>query len=175
MRMSQRPQIGGAPAGPSYLFIGVRNPPTMAVDRPYGVAPSGSLHQVAHVGGVRLQVADSSRSLDYYQQVLGLRVLDRSPDTATLGTEGNRRALVRRHVKHGIALAPRGGAFGLYHHFAVLLPEREALGRFAAHLSRLNIRAGTADHLVSESFYLADPDGMGIEVYADRLCESWST
>ena len=61
------------------------------------------------------------------------------------------------------------------YHFAVLLPERAALGRFAAHLSRLNIRAGTADHLVSESFYLTDPDGLGIEVYADRARELWTT
>ena len=147
----------------------------MAADRPYGAAPSGfRLPDSAHVGGVRLQVSDLSRSLDYYQHVLGLSVLDRSLDTATLGTEGSGRELVRLHAKHGIQPAPRGGAFGLYH-FAVLLPERAALGRFAAHLSRLNIRAGTADHLVSESFYLTDPDGLGIEVYADRPREMWTT
>ena len=121
-----------------------------------------------------MQVSDLSRSLDYYQHVLGLSVLDRSLDTATLGAEGSRRELVRLHAKPGIRPAPRAGAFGLYH-FAVLLPERAALGRFARHLSRLNMRAGTADHLVSESFYLADPDGLGIEVYADRPREMWTT
>jgi catechol 2,3-dioxygenase len=31
-----------------------------------------------------------------------------------------------------------------------------------------------ADHLVSEAFYLTDPDGLGIEVYADRPRETWS-
>jgi catechol 2,3-dioxygenase len=31
-----------------------------------------------------------------------------------------------------------------------------------------------ADHLVSEAFYLTDPDGLGIEVYADRPRESWT-
>ena len=147
----------------------------MAAERPYGVAPSGfRLPDATHVGAVRLQVADLPRSLEYYQRVLGLKVLDRSVDTATLGLEGNGRELVRLHTKHGIQPAPRRGAFGLYH-FAVLLPERAALGRFAAHLSRLNIRAGTADHLVSESFYLTDPDGLGIEVYADRPREMWKT
>jgi catechol 2,3-dioxygenase len=147
----------------------------MAADRSYGAAPSGfRLPEAAHVGAVRLQVADLPRSLDYYQHVLGLTVLDRSLDAATLGTEESRRELVRLQAKHGIGPAPRGGAFGLYH-FAVLLPERAALGRFAAHLSRLNIRAGTADHLVSESFYLTDPDGLGIEVYADRPRELWTT
>jgi catechol 2,3-dioxygenase len=146
----------------------------MAADRSYGAAPGGfRLPEAAHVGAVTLQVADLPRSLDYYQQVLGLSVLDRSLDTATLGTEGSRE-LVRLHARRAIRPAPRGGAFGLYH-FAVLLPERAALGRFAAHLSRLNIRSGTADHLVSESFYLSDPDGLGIEVYADRPRETWKT
>jgi len=145
----------------------------MVAGHSYGIEPQGyRLPDAAHVGAVRLQVADLPRSLDYYQQVLGLSVLDRSLDTATLGTEGGLRELVRLHAKPGIRSAPRGGAFGLYH-FAVLLPERAALGRFAAHLSRLNIRAGAADHLVSESLYLTDPDGLGIEVYADRPRETW--
>jgi catechol 2,3-dioxygenase len=32
---------------------------------------------------------------------------------------------------------------------------------------------GFADHLVSESLYLADPEGNGIEIYADRPRSSW--
>ena len=145
----------------------------MAADRAYGVVPSGfRLPEATHVGAVRLQVADLPRSLDYYQQVLGFSVLDRSSDAATLGAQGSERPLVRLHEKSGVRPVPRGGAFGLYH-FAVLLPDRAALGRFAAHLSRLNIRAGTADHVVSESFYLTDPDGLGIEVYADRPRAMW--
>ena len=148
---------------------------TITADRSFGAVPSGfRLPENSHIGAVRLQVADLPRSLDYYQHVLGLSVLDRSLDAATLGTEGSRRELVRLYGKQGIGPAPRRGAFGLYH-FAVLLPERAALGRFAAHLSSLNIRAGTADHLVSESFYLTDPDGLGIEVYADRPREVWKT
>ena len=66
----------------------------------------------------------------------------------------------------------RRGAFGLYH-FAILLPDRSALGRFAAHIASLGIRIGMADHLVSESLYLSDPDGLGIEVYADRPPSAW--
>ncbi len=40
-------------------------------------------------------------------------------------------------------------------------------------LSGLQARAGTADHSVSEAIYLSDPDGLGIEVYADRPAETW--
>ena len=147
----------------------------MAADLPYGVAPSGfRLPDATHVGAVRLQVADLQRSVNYYEQVLGLSVLDRSADTATLGVALSRQALVHLHAKPGVQPIARRGAFGLYH-FALLLPERGALGRFAAHLSRVHVRAGTADHLVSESMYLNDPDGLGIEVYADRPRRTWQT
>jgi hypothetical protein len=56
-------------------------------------------------------------------------------------------------TKPGVQPAPRRGAFGLFH-FAILLPDRAALGQFAEHLSRLGIRAGMADHLVSEAYTL---------------------
>ncbi|MBZ0144632.1 MAG: VOC family protein, partial [Rhodocyclaceae bacterium] len=58
-------------------------------------------------------------------------------------------------------------------HFAILLPDRPALGRFVRHLADLGVGAGAGDHLVSEAFYLSDPDGLGVEVYADRPREVW--
>jgi catechol 2,3-dioxygenase len=75
------------------------------------------------------------------------------------------------HTRPGVTRARRG-AFGLYH-FAILLPDRAALGRFAAHLTSLDLKVGMADHLVSEALYLWDPDGLGVEVYADRPRNSW--
>jgi catechol 2,3-dioxygenase len=54
-----------------------------------------------------------------------------------------------------------------------LLPDRPALGRFVRHLGEIGARAGASDHLVSESFYLQDPDNLGIEVYADRPRDTW--
>jgi catechol 2,3-dioxygenase len=41
------------------------------------------------------------------------------------------------------------------------------------HLGDIGVRAGAGDHLVSESFYLQDPDNLGIEVYADRPRSTW--
>ena len=61
---------------------------------------------------------------------------------------------------------------GLFH-FAILLPDRPSLGRFLAHAAAIGLRLGAGDHLVSESLYLQDPDGLGIEVYADRPRASW--
>jgi catechol 2,3-dioxygenase len=102
---------------------------------------------------------------------LGLRLYGAEGDTATLGPPEEDRCLLTLQSRLGIRPA-RKGAFGLYH-FALLLPDRAALGRLATHLSALGIRVGMADHLVSESIYLWDPDGLGIEVYADRPAATW--
>ncbi len=72
----------------------------------------------------------------------------------------------------GATHVPMHGRLGLYH-FAILLPDRPALGRFVAHLTERGERAGASDHLVSEALYLRDPDGLGIEVYRDRPRNSW--
>ena len=142
-----------------------------SVERSYGIAPPAfSLPDATHVGGVRLQVSDLARSVAYYEQVIGLRVLA-AGDTTTLGAHGDDRPLVTLETRPGVTPARRG-AFGLYH-FAILLPDRAALGRFAEHLADRGERVGAANHRVSESLYLWDPDGLGIEVYADRPRSSW--
>jgi catechol 2,3-dioxygenase len=125
------------------------------------------------LGPVLLQVADLDRSAEYYGRVLGLRPLERRAGEATLATQGDPTPLVRLRERPGAIPVPRRGRLGLYH-FAVLLPDRGSLGRFAAHLASLGEYAGMADHLVSEAFYLTDPDGLGIEVYADRPRETWT-
>jgi catechol 2,3-dioxygenase len=55
-----------------------------------------------------------------------------------------------------------------------LLPTRADLGRWLRNwLDRGNPLPGQGDHLVSEAFYLSDPDGNGIEVYRDRPRSEW--
>ena len=124
-----------------------------------------------HIGTVHLQVSDLARSLDYYQQQLGLRVYDHDSVSAMLGAHGEARPLLSLRTRAGVT-SSRRGAFGLFH-FAILLPDRSALGRFVAHLPSFNARVGMADHIVSEAIYLWDPDGLGIEVYADRPRSTW--
>ena len=57
---------------------------------------------------------------------------------------------------------------------ALLVPNRRELGR-----SLLGLRQaghplrGMSDHAVSESLYLDDPDGNGLEIYADRPRSMW--
>jgi catechol 2,3-dioxygenase len=72
------------------------------------------------------------------------------------------------------AFAPRDpGVAGLFH-VALLLPSRADLARWLAHAGRLGLHvAGASDHGVSEAIYLADPEGNGIEIYADKPVAAW--
>jgi catechol 2,3-dioxygenase len=139
----------------------------------YGIRPpSYRLPDATRVGAVHLQVSDLARSLAYYTGVLGFRVLSQGDTSAQLGAQDDAEPLVSLHQRHGARPVPRRGLLGLYH-FAVLLPDRAALGRFVMHLAEIGAEAGSADHLVSEALYLRDPDGLGIEVYADRPRSAW--
>src|SRR6266550_995638 len=146
----------------------------VSADEQQGIHPKGyRLPQSTHLGRVRLQVADLERSLVFYEKVLGLRVIRRTADSVSLGPFGEDREMVHLHQLKSARPVPRRGLLGLYH-FAILLPDRAALGRFVAHLAEIGAHAGSADHLVSEAIYLSDPDGLGIEVYADRPRSTWN-
>lgn len=139
----------------------------------YGEPPKGyRLPEGTRLGRVRLQIADVERSLAFYQEVLGLRVVERSSGQAGLVADGEERILIELIERPGARSAARRGRLGLYH-YAILLPDRASLGRFARHLSTNGIPAGAGDHLVSDAIYLEDPDGLGIEVYADRPRSTW--
>lgn len=142
-------------------------------DRERGIRPRQyRLPDQTRLGKVRLQVADLDRSLRFYERVLGLRVISRSAEKVTLGPHDDDREIVELRRFAGARRVPDRGLLGLYH-FAILLPDRAALGRFIAHLAEIGERAGMSDHAVSEAVYLTDPDGLGIEVYADRPRDAW--
>lgn len=122
------------------------------------------------VGPVALTVSSLARSVDFYEGVLGLSVAHRDGPTAVLSA-GTTALLGLREVPG--ASRPARRATGLYH-FAILMPSRPALARALMRLleSRYPLQ-GASDHLVSEAIYLADPDGHGIELYADRPRDRW--
>jgi catechol 2,3-dioxygenase len=139
----------------------------------YGMPPRGHrLPDGTYLGPVRLQIANMQRSLSFYQEVLGLRMIEREGTRASLGACGDDRVLVELNERAGARPTGRGGRLGLFH-YAILLPDRASLGRLVRHLMEAGVRVGAGDHLVSEAFYLSDPDGLGIEVYADRPRSTW--
>ena len=139
-----------------------------------GIPPAGyRLPEQARIGRVRLQVSDLTRSVAFYTDVLGFVASPSESGVAVLAAADGV-PLIELHERKGARPVPRHGRLGLYH-FAILLPDRQALSRFVAHLGQVGAYAGSADHLVSEALYLADPDGLGIEVYADRPRAQWKT
>ena len=124
------------------------------------------------LGPVRLRVADAARSGEWLERVLGMRRLADRAGRSAYGVE-DPRALVELRQQPGARPVPKGGRPGIYH-YAILLPSRADLGRFLLHLDASGMRHGGSDHLVSEAIYLVDPDGITVEVYADRPRERWS-
>lgn len=123
------------------------------------------------MGRVSLIVSDLERSVAFYRDRIGLRLLEQAGEVATFGAGD--RPLLQLHGQPG-ARRPAGATTGLYH-FAILLPGRRHLAHALHHLAESGTRLqGFADHLVSEAVYLADPDGNGIEIYRDRPREQWS-
>jgi catechol 2,3-dioxygenase len=121
-----------------------------------------------HMGSVELSVSDLERTLEYWEHVVGLRVLSRENGFASLGADTE---LVRFVEETGAR--PADGHTGLYH-VALLVPDRPSLARWLAHAARDQTRIeGLSDHAVSEAIYLRDPDRHGIEIYADRPREQW--
>lgn len=129
------------------------------------------LDPAAAIGAVHLTVSDLERAIAFYRDRVGFRLASREDAVARLRAgDGTRDLLVLTEVR-GARRVPR--ATGLYH-FAILVPTRRDLALALRHLSEAKQRfAGFADHLVSESLYLADPDGSGIEIYRDRPRAEW--
>jgi catechol 2,3-dioxygenase len=125
---------------------------------------------IVHVGKVILKVTDLERSLQFYQQVIGFEIKNRTETTADLTADGKTVLLTLKQPDDVIPKKER--TTGLYH-FALLLPSREHLAQIIHHLTENGIRFGSSDHLVSEALYLWDPDGNGIEIYRDRDPSEW--
>lgn len=138
-----------------------------------GHAPPGfRLPADIRLGRVRLQVADLERSLAFYRGTVGYAVHASGNGRAQLGARGDDAVLLELVEKPGVRPVPRRGLLGLYH-FALLLPSRADLGRFLRAQARLGTPFGAADHAFSEALYLVDPDGITMEVYADRPRSEW--
>jgi catechol 2,3-dioxygenase len=132
---------------------------------------SGPIDPQLSIDSVHLAVADLTRSIGFYERALGLPLIAREGEEALLGPDGQRPALRLSEVSDPVPLPVC--ATGLFH-VAWLHPTRAAL---AATIRRIAAArwpfTGASDHGVSEALYLNDPDGLGIEIYADRPRERW--
>ncbi|MBZ9752483.1 VOC family protein [Deinococcus sp. HMF7604] len=122
-----------------------------------------------HMGPVELAARDLQGLAAFYQRLLGLSVSWLGAQRAVLSAQGTPLLHIQAAPQWPSAPVSRPGLY----HTAFLLPTRADLGRWLAHAAGLGLRIGSGDHLVSEAFYLQDPEGNGIEVYADRPRDTW--
>lgn len=121
------------------------------------------------IQNVTLKVSNLSRSIDFYTEIIGFRVLQQEEGRVTLTADGQHALITLVEVPNAQFVR---GATGLYH-FALLLPSRKDLGNLIQHFIQKNVQIGAGDHDVSEALYLSDPDGNGIEMYIDRPADTW--
>jgi catechol 2,3-dioxygenase len=128
----------------------------------------------AQIGHVHLKVADLERAVSFYRDVLGFTVTGRVGDQlAFLAAGGYHHHIGLNTLESRGGTPPAAGTTGLYH-AAIRYPTRAALAK-----ALQQIRASDhpvshgSDHGASESIYLADPDGNGLELYWDRPLDEW--
>lgn len=122
------------------------------------------------IGRVRLNVRDLEKVAGFYESILGLHRLGESGNLVTLGTQ----TVPLLELAGDPTLAPRNRRDAGLFHTAFLLPSRADLGRWLAFAIANDIPLqGASDHIVSEALYLTDPEGNGIEIYADRAPSHW--
>jgi catechol 2,3-dioxygenase len=123
------------------------------------------------IGSVALAVGDVPRSVDFYERVLGLPVVLREEDRAGLGGSAEHPLLELTGIAAPVLAPP--GRTGLFH-VAWLHPSRATLADTVRRVAQAGWPIdGASDHGVSEALYLSDPDGLGIEIYADRPRAQW--
>ncbi|NTF52789.1 VOC family protein [Agrobacterium rhizogenes] len=123
------------------------------------------------IGSITLAVRDLDRATRFYRDVVGLEQIIQDGRTLHFGLE-NRVLISLQHDPEAAINSSRSA--GLYH-VAFLLPSRSDLSAWLRHALRLGVRLdGASDHLVSEAIYMLDPEGNGVEIYADRPSSSWT-
>lgn len=122
------------------------------------------------IGAIHLVTAHMPQQVMFYTSGIGLKLLKQEDNTAVLGARPERPLLT---LTWNPSARRQKGTTGLYH-MAIRVPDRYELARTLAHLAQAGAEFdGVADHLVSESFYLKDFDGNGIEIYRDRPAAEW--
>ncbi|MFB6118384.1 VOC family protein [Halosegnis sp.] len=131
-------------------------------------ADKATLPPETRIGRVALAIADLNRMTDFYADVVGLVVRERTDDQAVLGTTET--PFLVLEASDAPERAP--DETGLFH-TAFRVPDRTALGAALERIETDWRLTGASDHLVSEALYLRDPEDNGVEVYCDTPRETW--
>ncbi|MGO8904796.1 MAG: VOC family protein [Solirubrobacteraceae bacterium] len=111
------------------------------------------------IGTIHLDVLDIERSVSWWHDLVGLRVLGEGREAVALGVDGDPLIVLRP----GATEAARRGYTGLYH-MAINLPDEHALAQVLARVLAAEAPFSGVDHIVAKSLYVTDPNGIGLEL-----------
>lgn len=129
---------------------------------------------LTRIGHVHLKVADLTRSIAFYCDLLGFEITTRYGADAVFISAGG----YHHHIGLNTWYSKNGppaslNSAGLFH-TAIVYPERRDLAVIFDRLRKAKYPlTGASDHGVSEAIYLNDPDENGVELYWDRPREDW--
>lgn len=124
-----------------------------------------------NMGKAEMYVRNLAPMKEFYVDLVGLEILKENSNELELGFKN--KEIITLIKKTGFNSENQNEA-GLYHN-AILFESRSALAESINRvLNKLSINyQGSADHLVSEAFYFADPEGNGVELYFDKPRSDW--
>jgi catechol 2,3-dioxygenase len=136
--------------------------------------PPYTAEPAVRIGHVHLKVADLERALGFYGGILGFEIMQRIGDSAVFLSAGGYHHHIALNTWESLGGSPPPeGTTGLYH-TAIVYPSRATLAAVLRRVLSARIPLeGAADHGVSESIYLRDPDDNGVELYCDKPKELW--
>lgn len=138
------------------------------MSKPYTIDPK------TRIGHIHLKVSNLDKALNFYSKILGFEVMTQMGDNAAFLSAGGYHHHIGLNTwesKNGTP--PPQSSTGLYH-FAILMKNRKELARIVKRIIEKRYPIdGASDHGVSEAIYLRDPDGNGIEIYADKPKNKW--
>lgn len=137
----------------------------------YTMSELYKMNEQVMLGTVTLNVKDLDMMTRYYEELIGLDVLNQTDTVSELGIKADGQPLLKLvKVEATSQQTMKAGLF----HTAFLLPSRKDLGNLVYSFIKREIPIGGAsDHGYSEAIYLQDPENNGIEIYRDKDKSEW--
>lgn len=128
------------------------------------------IHELGHVV---LYVSDLTHSADFYRDTLGFNEIARDRHTALFSSGRTHHELLLIEVGPGAERPSANRRTGLYHIGFKIGDTDDELRAALDELKKAGVRIiGTADHTITHSLYIEDPDGNELELYVD-VSDEW--
>ncbi len=130
--------------------------------------------EIKELGHLVLYVTNAEKVANFYRDTLGFREIDRRPGMALFSSGRTHHELLLIEVG-GFPRERHAPEPGLYHIGFKIGDGGEALKAVYQELVTKGVTiVGSADHHVTHSLYILDPDGNELELYAD-VSDEWKT